>query len=66
MHAKFKEWCDKGGIIRACWLEAAMILAEHDPALMAKLETLAKERTLQRKEEADDKRRVTMYQNRKK
>lgn len=65
MHEKFRGRCHKGGIIRACWLEAALILAEKDPELMTKIEDLAKELTAIRKEEADDRRRVTMFENRK-
>jgi hypothetical protein len=66
MHFKFRDWCNRNGIIRACWVEAAMIIAEKDPQLLKQIEELAKELTSQRKEEADDKRRVTMWENRKK
>lgn len=66
MHKKFRGRCNEGDIIRACWLEAALILAEKDPELMKKIEDLAKELTALRKEEADDRRRVTMFENRKK
>lgn len=66
MHYKFRDLCNKEDIIRACWLEATLILAERDPELMRKIEDLAKDLTLKRKELADDRRRVTMYENRKK
>lgn len=66
MHVKFRDWCNRNEIIRACWVEAAMILAEQDPQLLERIEELAKELTFKRKEEADDKRRVTMWENRKK
>jgi hypothetical protein len=66
MHRKFSDRCHTGGIIRACWVEAALTLAEADPELMKRIEDLAKELTYIRKEQADDRRRVTMYENRKK
>jgi hypothetical protein len=66
MHEKFRELCHRENIVRACWVEAAIILAEENPELMGRIKKLAKELTFSRKEEADDRRRVTMFENRKK
>lgn len=65
IHEKFRKCCNDKNLVRACWLEAAFMLAEQDSRLKEKIEALAEKLTLQRKDVADDRRRVTMYENRK-